>query len=169
MPTISDAIALAARAHEGQTDLGGAPFIFHPLRVMLGAYRSVPSDPSADSLAIVGVLHDVIEDSKVTMSDLIAQHYDGEIIRALDAITRREGENYGDYILRVGDNEWATRVKLADLTDNLDPARPSTGKLSAKMLQRYRIAQGYLEIMSPGERDSLRASMFLHRLRWACL
>jgi (p)ppGpp synthase/HD superfamily hydrolase len=106
-PAIEDAILLAARAHRGQVDKAGEPYILHPLRVMLR----------------LKVLHDVIEDTGITEESLRDQGYSEEVLGALDALTRRQGESYADFIERVAGNPLARRVKLADLADNLDASR----------------------------------------------
>jgi (p)ppGpp synthase/HD superfamily hydrolase len=97
-------------AHAGQVDKAGDPYILHPLRVMLRF-----TDPTE---RIVAVLHDVIEDSHVKLSDLEQMGFTQETISALDALTRRPGEHYFAYIKRLSLNQTATQVKLADLADN---------------------------------------------------
>ena len=114
-PAIEDAILLAARAHRGQVDKAGEPYILHPLRVMLRL------KDEADRIA--AVLHDVIEDTGITEESLRDQGYSEEVLGALDALTRRQGESYADFIERVAGNPLARRVKLADLADNLDASR----------------------------------------------
>lgn len=109
---LAAAIVCATYAHEGQTDKGGAPYILHPLRVMLAM--------GDDEARVVAVLHDVLEDCpawtlRVTLNP--AQ------TAALEALTRREGEAYAAFIERCGADPLARRVKLADLADNMDVAR----------------------------------------------
>jgi (p)ppGpp synthase/HD superfamily hydrolase len=113
MPSIEDAIALAARAHRGQQYASPErePYIFHPLRVMLTL-----ADP-ADQ--IVAVLHDAVEDTELGLVDLVDSGYPPDIVEAVDAITHRPGESYDEYIRRVAANEISRRVKLADLRENL--------------------------------------------------
>jgi (p)ppGpp synthase/HD superfamily hydrolase len=114
-PTIEDAIVLAAQSHRGQVDKAGAPYILHPLRVMLRL------KDEADRIA--AVLHDVLEDAGITVEFLRERGYREEVLGALDALTRREGESYADFIERVAGNPLARRVKLADLADNMDASR----------------------------------------------
>jgi (p)ppGpp synthase/HD superfamily hydrolase len=110
------AIEIAARAHSGQQDKAGAPYILHPLRVMLGV------DCGFERMA--AILHDVAEDCPEWPLDAIADEgFPPIVVLALDALTRREGEAYGDFIERVGKNPVATRVKIADLRDNMDLSR----------------------------------------------
>lgn len=112
MPSIEDAIILAAEAHRGQVDRAGHPYILHPLRVM----QSVESETEK----IIAVLHDVVEDSAITLDDLRAQGYGEEIVAAVDCLSRREGETYAAMIERVKTNPLAVRVKLGDLADHTD-------------------------------------------------
>jgi (p)ppGpp synthase/HD superfamily hydrolase len=112
------AILLAVQAHAGQTDKAGAPYILHPLRVMLKL--------QAATEMITGVLHDVLEDTPSTLADLRREGFAEEILAALDCLTRRPGESYEDFILRVAGNPLARKVKLADLEDNLNILRFET-------------------------------------------
>lgn len=107
---LDEAIAMAVKAHAGQVDKGGAPYILHPLRVML-AQDTVEAQ-------IVGVLHDVVEDSDVPLH-FVAWTFGGEIADAVDAVTRRDGEDYFTYVERAGSNQIGRKVKVADLRDNL--------------------------------------------------
>jgi len=133
-PTIEDAIVLAAQSHRGQVDKAGAPYILHPLRVMLRL--------KGEADRIAAVLHDVIEDTRITEEFLREQGYREEVLRALDALTRREGESYADFIERVAGNPLARRVKLADLADNLDASRlPKIAPKDREGLARHQAAE----------------------------
>ncbi len=134
-PTLEDAIQLAATAHCGQADKAGLPYITHPLRVM-GMFLQ----PEEADERIVAVLHDVVEDTDVTLASLTDLGYPARIVDALDAISRCSQETYHDYIERVALNSLATRVKLADLRDNLDERRHSTRSLSDETRRKYRDA-----------------------------
>ena len=109
------AINIAIKAHDKQLDRNGKPYITHPFRVM----------ESGQTLEekIVGILHDVIEDTHLTLSDLSAEGFDNVIIDAVDALSKMENEEYDHYIARVEKNNLAVRVKLNDLTDNMDVRR----------------------------------------------
>jgi (p)ppGpp synthase/HD superfamily hydrolase len=135
-PTLEDAIALACRAHHGQLDKSGKPYILHVLRVALKQ-----NDPTA---RIVAALHDVVEDSLVTIEDLRFAGYGADICDAVDALTRRAGENYEQMLERVAANPIARRVKLADLEDNMDPARRLPGPQEAERQQKYSRAYSFL-------------------------
>jgi guanosine-3',5'-bis(diphosphate) 3'-pyrophosphohydrolase len=108
------AVSIAIKAHAGQVDKAGEPYILHVLRVAQG----VPFG----NARIVAMLHDVVEDGAVTFYDLTFD-FEEEIVFAVDAISRRRGESYSDYIQRCGRNDLALQVKIADVRDNLDPAR----------------------------------------------
>src|SRR5512133_2654196 len=97
VPDLEDAVELATRVHRGQVDKAGQPYILHPLRVMLGL--------ETEEEQLVGVLHDVVEDSgkkdpakAVTLDDLRNLGYSQEVITALDCVTRRAGESYEEFI-----------------------------------------------------------------------
>ncbi|MHC4714517.1 MAG: GTP pyrophosphokinase [Planctomycetota bacterium] len=111
MPTLEDAIILAVEAHRGQVDKNDEPYILHPLRVMLKMTN--PED------RIVGVLHDVIEDTPLVPRDLAERGYPKETVETLEALSKRAGESYEDYIERAAADPVAARVKMADLEDNL--------------------------------------------------
>ena len=114
-PTLNDAIALAISEHRGQRDKIGKPYIFHPLRVM--------QHMDTDKEKIVAVLHDVVEDTSITLDDLLSKGYSNEIVDAIDCLSKRGSEEYFDYIERVKKSPMAIQVKLADLQDNMDPNR----------------------------------------------
>jgi len=132
VPSVEDAIALAACAHRGQSypSPEREPYIFHPLRVMLSL-----GDP-ADQ--IVAVLHDAVEDTDVELRDLVEAGYSREIVAAVDSLTHRAEESYEEYIERVAANRIACRVKLADLRENLaNNLRLPTSPGNAERIARY--------------------------------
>lgn len=115
MSTLERAIGIAAKAHEGQVDKGGAPYVLHPLRMMLRL-------PTTDE-RITAVLHDVVEDCGVSLEALRAEGFSETVIAAIDSVTRRPGESYEAFILRATSNRIGRRVKLVDLEDNSDLSR----------------------------------------------
>src|SRR5262245_5374809 len=138
MPTLEDAIRLAVEAHQGQRDKVGQPYILHPLRVMFRL--------TTDEERIVGVLHDVVEDTKYTFDDLRRMAYSENILEALDGVTRRDGESYEEFVLRSKENPISRKVKLADLEDNMDPKRMAgVTEKDMERLVRYRKAWAVLE------------------------
>jgi (p)ppGpp synthase/HD superfamily hydrolase len=110
------AIELAISAHNGQFDThNGRPYIEHPFRVMNAGHTLQEK--------IAGVLHDVVEDSDLTLTHLRESGFSEEIVDAVDSMTKRGNESYDDYILRVQKNPIGVRVKMNDLTDNMDIRR----------------------------------------------
>lgn len=138
MTSLEHAILLATQAHAGQVDKAGQPYILHPLRVMLAV-----GTEQGDVPQIVAVLHDVLEDTTVTLAGLqVTGHFNEVVLTALDAITRRHKESYAAYIDRVRDNRVARLVKLRDLEDNLGPSR--LGVLTGSLIDRYARAHARL-------------------------
>lgn len=128
--TLERAIEIAAAIHAGQTDKGGAPYILHPLRVML---RVAPG-----AQQIVAVLHDVVEDSdgKIPFDDLAREGFSQEVI---------DGESYEAFIARAALDPVGKAVKLADLAENSDLSRidrPTQKDL--ERVEKYRRAMEYL-------------------------
>ncbi len=131
MSDLNRAIEIATQAHAGQIDKVGRPYIEHPLRVMtLG---------KSEEERIVGVLHDVVEDTPWTFEQLSHEGFSEEIIEALWYVTKlSEEEPYDDFIARIKKNPLATRVKLNDLTDNMDIRRlPYLSDKDVKRLKKY--------------------------------
>jgi (p)ppGpp synthase/HD superfamily hydrolase len=150
MPTLEDAIALAVEAHRGQKDKNGQPYILHALRVMLrlGSERE----------RIVGVLHDVVEDTPTTLDDLRALGYEEGVVTAIEHVTRREDETYEQFTARAASDPIARRVKLADLEDNLDVRRLATiTAMDAERFQRYLTARRHIRALIDAE-DGLPAA-----------
>lgn len=109
------AIELASHAHNNQFDKAGEPYINHPLRVM---YNLATTEEK-----IVGVLHDAVEDSDLTLERLSDLGFPSTIVQAIESLTKRPKEKYGDYIERVKCNSLAVRVKLEDMRDNMEITR----------------------------------------------
>ena len=115
MATLEQAISLAAKQHEGQVDKANAPYILHPLRVML----NVPTIEHK----IVAVLHDILEDTETTIEDLYQFGFQEHIIDAIVALTKKQGETRLEASQRARQNPIARVVKLADINDNMDLSR----------------------------------------------
>jgi guanosine-3',5'-bis(diphosphate) 3'-pyrophosphohydrolase len=142
-PTLEDALILAADKHRGQKDKAGNPYILHPLRVMhhLG-HAATPEE------RLAAVLHDVVEDCDVTLADLRALGYAEAVVAAVDALTKRpeEEDDYFAAIRRAGADPIARRVKIADLTDNLDLSRiAAPSARDHARIERYRQALAMLQ------------------------
>ena len=131
MSTLERAIQIATEAHKGQFDKAGREYIGHPIRVMeIG---------KTEDEKIVGVLHDVIEDTDWTFERLEAEGFSQEVINALRCVTKTsENENYDEFIDRVKKNPLAASVKINDLTDNMDIRRlPYLSDKDVKRLKKY--------------------------------
>ncbi len=112
---LEDAIILATDAHRDRCDEAGRPYIWHPLRVALRL---------DDRLAqMAAVLHDVVEDTPMTAEDLRRGGCPESVVVAVEALTKRAGEDYLAFIDRLAADPLARVVKLADLADNLDDGR----------------------------------------------
>lgn len=114
MTPLSRAITIAVQAHDGQVDKAGQPYVLHPLRVMLAM--------ETEDERIVAVLHDVLEDRRINLGELILSGncpLGASGIADLYALSRGPGETHSAYIDRVARSPVATRVKIADLRDNL--------------------------------------------------
>lgn len=131
MSSLNRAIEIATEAHKGQFDKSGKDYIGHPLRVMEMGKN--------EEDRIVGVLHDVIEDTPWSFEMLEAEGFSSEIIAALKCVTKiSENENYDDFIERVKKNPLAVAVKINDLTDNMDIRRlPYLSDKDVKRLKKY--------------------------------
>lgn len=133
MSTLERAIVIAAVAHTGQVDKAGMPYILHPLRMMLTL--------STMEERIVAVLHDVVEDSEVSLDDLRRDGFSGEILAAVDAVTRRPEESYEEFVARAALNPIGREVKRADLEDNSDLSRiPEPSERDRARVEKYRRA-----------------------------
>jgi (p)ppGpp synthase/HD superfamily hydrolase len=131
MSTLQRAIEIATEAHKGQVDKSGKEYIGHPMRVMeMG---------KTEEEKIVGILHDVIEDTDWTFEALAEEGFSKEVIDALRCVTKlSENENYDDFIERVKKNSLAVAVKINDLSDNMDIRRlPYLSDKDVKRLKKY--------------------------------
>lgn len=115
MSTLERAVVIAAEAHSGQVDKAGTAYLLHPLRLML------QMETAEDR--IVATLHDVVEDSDWTLQRLRQEGFSEAIIEAIDSVTRRDHEDYEQFVLRAAENSIGRRVKMADLRDNSDLSR----------------------------------------------
>lgn len=133
MATLERAIAIAADAHAGQHDKAGQPYILHPLRVMLRV--------DTVEQRICAVLHDVVEDSAVTLQSLEAAGFGADVLAAVDALTKRPGESRLEAAARAAANPIARVVKLADNAENMDLSRipHPTAKDHARMEEYGRV------------------------------
>lgn len=126
MTLIEKSLSIALRAYAGKTDKAGREYIHHPLRLM--------ANMTTDTEMAVALLHDVIEDSDITVAELRAAGIPNDVVEAVLCLTKRAGENYSDFVLRAKQNPLARKVKLADIEDNINVLRLSV--LTEKDLAR---------------------------------
>lgn len=131
MATLERAIAIAVEAHKDQKDKYGAPYIGHVLRVAMAG--------RTEAEKIVGALHDVVEDTDWTFDDLHREGFSETILSAVECLTKRgDNEDYDAFTARVKTNPLAIRVKLDDLTDNMDIRRmPQVEERDVARLNKY--------------------------------
>jgi (p)ppGpp synthase/HD superfamily hydrolase len=132
---LEKAIAIALRAHEGTIDKAGQPYILHPLHLMM--------QMDTEEARITAVLHDVVEDSDITLADLANSGFSTKVLDALALLTHnKELVAYADYIAAMKGNPLAKKVKLADLEHNMDIRRLQAplSEEDLKRLNNYRLA-----------------------------
>ncbi len=138
--TFEDALAMATEKFRGVTDSDGQPYILHCLSVTLAQ--------DDDCARQVAVLHDIVEDTDVTLDDLHRLGFAREVIEGVAALTHRVDETYQAYVLRLAECDVARRVKLADLRDNyrLDRVKYRLAHQAAdgQRLQRYVLTYQFL-------------------------
>ncbi|MEZ5668684.1 MAG: GTP pyrophosphokinase [Alphaproteobacteria bacterium] len=116
MSTLERALAFAVAAHAGQRDKSGAPYVLHPLRLMLAM--------ETDEERLAALLHDTVEDCEgVDFATLAALGLPDTVLAALRLLTHDDDTPYEDYVRRINADPLARRVKLADLRDNMNAAR----------------------------------------------
>ena len=130
---------IACKAHHKQKDKGGFPYINHPFHI---------AEQMQDEITTcVALLHDVIEDSNITLSAL-SKDFPPEVINAVEVLTHNERDLYSEYIKKVKTNEIARIVKLADLEHNLDQSRCLDYSLNSELMEKYLMAYTVLKIPS---------------------
>ena len=108
------AMKIAYAAHHGQVDYNGIPYIFHPIHL---------AEAMEDEISCcAALLHDVVEDTEVTMAEL-AKEFPAPVIEVLKLLTHEEGTDYFDYVRSIKRNPVAVKIKLADLAHNSDQSR----------------------------------------------
>jgi guanosine-3',5'-bis(diphosphate) 3'-pyrophosphohydrolase len=149
MSKIGQAIALAADVHQNQTDKAGVPYILHPLAVMeLCRSYTFVNDEAREDCLIAAVLHDVMEDHdepedefEGVFIDQIGDHildtFGGRVFDAVEKLTKPRGAEYEKYIENLRTNWVARRVKIADLTHNLEPMRMPNGRITDRDFERW--------------------------------
>lgn len=162
-PTVNETIVRVSEFHHGQVDKLGAPYYFHPMRVMkrLGA-------TAADAEKHAALLHDAIEDNPdVTPDRLRALGYSEDVLDMIELVTRRKPMSYNEFIDRIvaSSNQGAMRIKLADLYDNTNGERLTSApeevrkKLVDMAENRYKPAIAKLKLALGAHADSVISGM----------
>lgn len=137
--TLEVARQVAFEAHDGQKDKAGVPYIFHPI--------IVASMVETEDEKIVAFLHDVIEDSNITIDDLKELGFSNPITEAVFCITKTDGIKYEEYLEVVKSNPIARVVKIADLTHNSMISRiANPAEKDVKRTNKYAKAIKYLQM-----------------------
>jgi len=137
-PMTRKAMKIAYDAHAGQADKTGIPYIYHPIHLA--------ESMSDENSVITALLHDVAEDTNITIDDLAREGFHEDILTALTLLTHNPAEEYMDYISRLSTCPLARRVKLADLRHNSDVTRlDSIDEKTARRLEKYSRAIRLLE------------------------
>ena len=131
------AMKIAYDAHCGQVDKTGVPYIYHPIHI---AERMEDEDST-----IVALLHDVIEDTELTIEDLRKYGFSNEILESINVITKRKDDDYFNYIERIKNNKIALKVKVEDLRHNMDLTRiENVTQKDLIRLEKYKKAEKFL-------------------------
>ena len=131
------AMKLCFEAHKEQKDKSGLPYVFHPFHLAEQMKDEVTT--------VVALLHDVVEDTEVTLDDL-SKEFPAEIIDAISLMTHDDNEDYMSYVARIKQNPIAKAVKIADLTHNSDTTRLDA--VTDKDIQRVQKYKKALELLN---------------------
>ena len=136
-PLTKKALKLCFEAHKNQVDKTGLPYVFHPFHL-----AEQMNDEITTACAL---LHDVVEDTDYTFSDLESMGLPSEVIEALKLLTHEDDVPYMDYVKNLSKNPNAKAVKIADLMHNSDPSRLDfVDEYAKKREEKYKIALEYL-------------------------
>ena len=137
-PLTKKAMKLCFAAHKDQVDKSGMPYVFHPFHL---------AEQMSDELTtIVALLHDVVEDTPVTLGDLRQMGFPAEAVDAVALMTHAKGVPYLEYVAKLRDDPLARTVKLADLRHNSDLTRlDQIGEADRQRAEKYQKAIALLE------------------------
>ncbi len=112
------ALKICFEAHKDQSDKAGMPYVFHPFHLA----EQMPDEETV----ICALLHDVIEDTDITLQDLQNMGFPTAVTDALALLTHDDETDYMEYIRSITKNPIAKVVKIADLKHNSDLSRLNT-------------------------------------------
>ena len=127
-PLTKKALKLSFEAHKEQTDKTGMPYVFHPFHLA--------EQMTDEKSTVVALLHDVVEDTVLTLAELKAMGFPADVLEAIALMTHADGVPYMDYVSEIKKNPIARAVKLADLRHNSDATRFDEGKMTERDLAR---------------------------------
>ena len=140
--TIDDALNLISRHFAGLTDEDGEPYVMHCIRVMQGV--------EGEHAKQVALMHDLVEDTPVTLEELRDRNFAPEVVEAVDLVTHPDAMSYADYVVRLKKNPIARQVKMSDLRDNSSIARvlyrPAESlEKDLRRIQKYILSYQFLQ------------------------
>jgi len=136
-PMTNKAIKLMYEAHKDQVDKSGIPYVFHPWHVA--------ESMQDEKRCTVALLHDVIEDTDMTLESLKKEGFPDDVMEAIDKLTHKDGMDYAEYIRTIAENDLAMDVKIADLMHNMDKTRTlGENKISKIKYELYQSSYNYL-------------------------
>jgi (p)ppGpp synthase/HD superfamily hydrolase len=139
-PMTKKALRLCFDAHREQTDKTGLPYVFHPFHL---------AEQMTDELSTVcALLHDVVEDTEMTLADLSAMGFPQEVTEVLALLTHDPAVPYFDYVRALSVNPIAKAVKLADLAHNSDLSRMDADQIDEWALKRTEKYKKAIEMLS---------------------
>jgi (p)ppGpp synthase/HD superfamily hydrolase len=139
MDIIEKSLKIALKAYSGKKDKAGKTYILHPLRIM--------AKMGTEEEMAVALLHDVIEDSDYTSEDLLGEGIPSAVVEAVQLLSKIDGESYDQFVGRVIENALASKVKIADIEDNINLLRlESVGKKDLVRVAKYHKAWKKLQM-----------------------
>lgn len=136
-PATKKALNICFEAHKDQKDKSGMPYVFHPFHLA--------EQMTDEATTVAALLHDVVEDTDISLDELAREGFESQVIEALTLLTHDPKVKYEDYILKIKDNPIAKAVKLADLAHNSDLSRLDTvDEKALKRQQKYIQARAVL-------------------------
>lgn len=137
-PTTKKAMKLMFEKHKDQVDKSGMPYVFHPMHVA--------ESMEDENTTVVALLHDIVEDTDMTLDDLRQLGFNEECLTALNLMTHDESVDYFDYVVSIGENDIARKVKMSDLKHNSDLTRLSNVTEKDLMrVEKYKRCLNYLQ------------------------
>ena len=143
MSDLQRALEIAVGAHKGQKEKDGSPYVLHPIRLMLSL--------DSNDARIAALLHDVVEDTPVTIDELHSEGFSGTVLEAVGLLTHLDHDDYDTYVEKLSRNPVARQVKLADLTDNMNIKRlPDVREKDLQRLSKYHRVWNKLRTLEMG-------------------